>query len=94
MRYRKCAGPDCQELIEVRAGFPRLYHSDACRQRAYRKRRKERFGSGTGKPLYQHQCQNCGKWFDSKRADAKFHSDSCRVSFSQQMKRLAQKGQH
>jgi hypothetical protein len=28
------------------------------------------------------QCLNCGQWFEGKRADAKFHSDACRIEYN------------
>jgi hypothetical protein len=28
------------------------------------------------------QCQNCGQWFEGRRADAKFHSDACRIEYN------------
>lgn len=94
MTLYPCENSDCNNLIERTVKNPKWYCSRACRQHCYRERKKARFGAGTGKPFYQHQCQNCGRWFDSKRADAKFCKDSCRSSFCQQQKRLAAKMQH
>lgn len=77
----------CGKLIEQAPHHGKWYASNACRQRAWRKRHTKKM-----LPIESlRRCVNCGCQFTAHTRTQKFHSTSCRVSFFQQMKRIAQK---
>jgi len=83
----RCACPGCNRMFEQSGS--KKYHSKSCRQKAYRLRHENPLKWLT--PKYVKKCLNCGKEFATNQPSAKFHSTSCRVSYHQQMKRIAAK---
>ena len=83
MRFRVCKCPGCTELIDEWSS--RRYHSDACRQKAYRLRRAQKFGL-TEIERYA-TCPVCGTVFRKKNPTQKFDRASCRVNYCQKQKR-------
>lgn len=86
MRYVRCGNSLCQEFIDTKAFPTRKYHSRACKQETYRKRKKKK--APVAKITFERYCVNCGKKFTTTRVRQQFHKESCRVSFWQQRKRL------
>jgi len=62
-----------------------MYHSPACKQAAYRKRKKPEY---LERETFVRYCKNCGQKFLTHYPRRVFHSTSCRVSYSQTQKRL------
>ncbi len=91
MSLRKCRNPLCSEMLD--SLDDRFYHSVACRQQAYRNRVKIKRQLPIGQRTVIKYCLNCGEPFcvDARDKVQKFHSESCRVSHWQQMKRLDKK---
>lgn len=86
MLRHKCRNPGCDTMI---LGEPaKQYCSNRCRQSAYRLRQRNHRKAVT--PTRLVHCRNCGVLFETRQPRAEFHSTSCRVSFWQQQKRLAQ----
>lgn len=88
LSYKKCRNPLCDNLLDQLED--KKYCSSKCRQQAYRLRVK----AATDKPLPAtvnlSHCRNCGKCFVKLSLNHEFCGTSCRVSFWQQMKRLAE----
>lgn len=88
MSFRKCRNPLCDNLLDAFEG--RFYCNNKCRQQAYRVRVK---GVSDKRSLIASQlthCRNCGKCFVKVSLSHEFCCTSCRVSFWQQMQRLAE----
>lgn len=81
---KKCKETDCNNWIDGEK--MRLFCSQACRQKAYRKRTK--FSGRKVVTTRALICRNCATPFCSSQPKAAFCKTSCRVSFHQQMKRL------
>ena len=89
MSFYRCGNSNCGNLIERQGSWGKKYCSNKCRQAAYRLRNA---GQHRKRALtLKRYCVNCGKEFETVRVSQRFHSNSCRVSFHQQMKRLDNK---
>jgi hypothetical protein len=88
MGFKKCLNPSCDELIDT--GSNARYHSNSCRQYAYRLRKKMSVQNALENSAIGY-CRNCGKPFMKRTLRQEFCKVSCRSSFWQQMKRLAEK---
>jgi len=92
MRVHKCEC-GCGELIfEEENHRYKSFVNHAHRQAAYRHRKRaiKNAAKVTG---IRRRCMNCGVEFLARTDRHIFHSDSCRVSYWQQMKRLEQEKQ-
>lgn len=89
MSYHRCGNTKCGNLIDGANNWGKHYCSNKCRQAAYRARHEQRRKSNI--LLLKRYCVNCGAYFETVRVSQRFHSNSCRVSYHQQMKRLDSK---
>lgn len=65
-----------------------MYHSPACKQKAYRERQKH---DKPDRERFVRNCKNCGQKFLTHYESRVFCKTSCRVNYHQSQKRLEKK---